>query len=79
MHTCFEKTNKQTNKQKISLGFLGNNLRLKMNKFKKISIELKRHIFEIFDISVKGLSQRALTCSKLTIETLEQSVKYVPS
>ena len=70
---------KQTNKQKISLGFLGNNLRLKMNKFKKISIELKRHIFEIFDISVKGLSQRALTWSKLTIETLEQSVKYVPS
>ena len=75
MHICFEKTNKQ----KISLGFLGNNLRLKTNKFKKISIQLKRHIFEIFDISVKRFSQRALTCSKLTIETLEKGVKYVPS
>ena len=26
-----------------------------------------------------GLSQPAITCSKLTIETLEQGVKYVQS
>ena len=79
MQFCIYVLKKQTNKQKISLGFLGNNSRLKTNKFKKISIQLKRHIFEIFDISVKGFSQRALTCSKLTIETLEKGVKYVPS
>ena len=29
--------------------------------------------------SVKTLSQPAFTCSKLTIETLEQGVKYVQS
>ena len=27
----------------------------------------------------EGLSQPAITCSKLTIETLEQGVKYVQS
>ena len=30
-------------------------------------------------LRVKGNSQPAITCSKLTIETLEQGVKYVQS
>ena len=29
--------------------------------------------------SIKNDTQPAITCSKLTIETLEQSGKYVPS
>ena len=33
----------------------------------------------IFKLSLLLLSQLAITCSKLTIETLKQSVKYVQS
>ena len=30
-------------------------------------------------VAYKSISQRAITCSKLIIETLEQGVKYVQS
>ena len=42
------------------------------------SIMLKDSIQGLQEIPVR-LSQPAITCSKLTIETLEQSVKYVQS
>ena len=32
-----------------------------------------------FDVLKLGFTQPAITCSKLTIETLEQGVKYVQS
>ena len=40
---------------------------------------MKDHIFGFSRAELKKLTQPAFTCSKLTIETLEQVVKYVQS
>ena len=40
---------------------------------------MKDHIFGFSRAELKKLTQPAFTCSKLTIETLEQGVKYVQS
>ena len=34
---------------------------------------------QIYILKIKYISQSAITCSKLTIETLEQGVKYAQS
>ena len=48
------------------------------NQFLIVSITLKLDIL-ILAFSFSVTSQRTITCSKFTIETLEQGVKYVQS
>ena len=43
---------------------------------KKITLKITENYFSYFQ---KSFTQPAFTCSKLTIETLEQGVKYVQS
>ena len=46
----------------------------------KLQYNLNRNICQIHCIcKIHGCTQPAFTCSKLTIETLEQGVKYVQS
>ena len=41
--------------------------------------KFKKEIFAKYPVNLNKYSQRAFTCSKLTIKTLEQGVKYVQS
>ena len=46
---------------------------------RKNSADFQDHLNQLFFISFMATSQPAITCSKLTIETLEPDVKYVQS
>ena len=46
---------------------------------KELAIKRPRHTIDLFLVSFLLTSQPAFTCSKLTMETLEQVVKYVKS
>ena len=39
----------------------------------------EREVYAVFRLPFRVTTQPAFTCSKLTIETLEQGVKYVQS
>ena len=43
------------------------------------SVKIESLLTDGFHVSHQAFSQLAFTCSKLTIETLEQGVKYVQS
>ena len=44
-----------------------------------IYIEVTKMFRQRYDVVFKQVSQSAITCSKLSIETLEQGVKYIQS
>ena len=49
-------------------------------RYKDVTLSLKDNLsYMTLLISLEVITQPAFTCSKLTIETLEQSVKYVQS
>ena len=56
----------------------GSNYRLlHFNNFRSVDSSFSSHLF--FNLFNQPYSQLAFTCSKLTIEALEQGVKYVQS
>ena len=42
-------------------------------------VSTMHQVLEVHSVSSTKISQPAITCSKLTIETLEQSIKYFQS
>ena len=65
--------------RKFLLLYLGEMAKQSFDRLKRRYLKKTRFVQKIKQIWCVDPSQPAITCSKLTIETLEQGVKYVQS